>query len=109
MPSGMTTLSILTAKILALLYISAGYAAVTGKLSYEKLAADLERSPALTYLAGFMALVFGAVLTGYHNLSVKDWRVLITLVGWLSLVKSCAKKPANWGKLMIGLGIFFGY
>lgn len=120
----MTTLSILTAKILALLYISAGVAALRGKSSYGKIVDDLERSPALTFVTGFIALVFGAVLTAYHNLWVKDWRVLVTVVGWLSLAKGVLliaspgtiaqfkgwyKDTQAWGTVMIALGLVFGY
>jgi len=117
-------LSILAAKILALTYISAGIGALTGKVTYAKYVEEFERSPALTYVTGFIALVFGAVLVHYHNFWTKDWTVLVTLVGWLSLVKGvlliafpqsissfkgCYKNTRAWGVFMIAFGVLFGY
>lgn len=48
---------------------------------------DLYDNAALTYLTGFIAVTFGLLIIGYHNLWVADWRVLITIIGWLALIK----------------------
>ena len=117
-------LSILIAKILGLTYIAAGVAAISGKIEYPKMVEDFENSPGLTYLAGFVALIFGVILTHHHNLWVKDWRFMITLVGWLSLIKGIVliafpqslshfkgwyKDARIWGIIMIILGAILGY
>ena len=80
-------LSIVVARILALTYLSAGVAALSGRMTYGRLAEDFEKSPALTFVTGFMALVCGALLVSYHNMWTRDWRVLVTAIGWLSLLK----------------------
>lgn len=115
---------ILISKILALTYISAGIGALTGRITYSKLVEDFERSPGLTYLGGFMALVFGVIILHYHNIWVPKWTVLITLVGWLSLIKGIMliafpqyilkvkgwyKDTSAWGVCMIVLGLVFAY
>jgi hypothetical protein len=38
-------------------------------------------------LSGVMAIIFGILLIVTHNVWAMDWRVLITLTGWLGLTK----------------------
>jgi hypothetical protein len=117
-------LSIVIARILALTYLAAGAAAVAGKLRYETMVAEFERSPALTYVSGFFTLVCGVLLVSYHNIWAGDWRVLVTIVGWMSLLKGVMligcpqylkffkgwyKNTRAWGLLMLALGALFGY
>ena len=117
-------LSILVAKILSLTYLSAGVAVLSGKLSFSRIAEDFEKSPALTFISGFVTLIIGMLLVEYHNIWMRNWIVLITLVGWLSLVKGVMliaypryislfkgwyKNTLAWGFLMLALGFLFGY
>ena len=118
-------LSILVAKILAITYIATGISALSGKITYARLAEDFERSPGLTFTTGFFTLVFGMVLVTYHNIWVSDWTVLVTLVGWLSVLKgvvlmtcpqaalklkkSWYKNTRAWGLFMLAFGALFGY
>ena len=38
-------------------------------------------------LSGFMAIIIGFLIIENHNNWVKNWTVLITIVGWAALVK----------------------
>jgi hypothetical protein len=40
---------------------------------------------AVTYLNGMMLFLSGLVILRLHNLWVPDWRVCVTLVGWMCL------------------------
>jgi len=117
-------LSVLIARILALTYISAGIAALSGKIVFADMVKEFEKSPALTYVTGFFTLVLGTILVSYHSLWVTDWRVLITIVGWMSLFKGILlialpgyislfkgwyKNTRPWGALMIAVGLLFAY
>jgi hypothetical protein len=44
-------------------------------------------SPATLYLTGFLALVGSVALVLVHNLWVLDWRIIITVLGWVGVVK----------------------
>lgn len=46
----------------------------------------IEEQPILLYLAGFIALTLGVLVIEFHNLWVWDWRVIITVLGWLLLI-----------------------
>ena len=117
-------LSILVARILALTYIAAGIAALSGKINFNKIVEDFEKSQGLTFLAGFITLIIGMLLVQYHNIWVKNWTVLITIIGWMSLLKGIMliafprfissfkgwyKNTRIWGIFMIVLVILFGY
>jgi len=117
-------LSILTSKMIALIYISAGIAALTGKLDFNKIMEDFEKSPALTFMTGFVTLILGMILVTYHNRWTNDWSVLITVIGWAALFKGLMflafprffsffkgwyKNTRLWGIILIVLGSVFGY
>jgi len=117
-------LSIVVAKILALVYISSGIAALSGKISFNKMVEEYERSQGLTFLSGFVTIVIGVFLVEYHNIWVRNWTVLITVIGWLSLFKGVMliafpqsilmfsrwrRNTFRLGIFMIIFGLVFGY
>ncbi len=80
-------LSKLIAKIASIIYLSASVAAFFGPDHYRKIADDLFSNAGLTYLAGFITVIIGLLIVTYHNRWTKNWTVLITILGWLALVK----------------------
>lgn len=52
---------------------------------------EFERSKLLAIVSGAMALLLGLALVVLHNVWEMNWRVLITLLGWISIVKGCAR------------------
>ncbi len=42
---------------------------------------------ALTCLMGFTTVIIVFLMVNYHNTWVKDWTVLITIMGWRALIK----------------------
>jgi hypothetical protein len=44
-----------------------------------------------TLLSGWIALILGLVTVLLHNAWIADWRVVITIFGWLSLVKGIVR------------------
>lgn len=80
-------LSILIAKIASVVYLSAGLGSIVSANYYRRLADDMFNNAALTYLMGFTAVIIGCLIVNYHNTWVKDWTILITIMGWLALIK----------------------
>ena len=80
-------LSILVAKIFTLYVLAIGVGVLSGKLNMNKVIDDLEKSQGLSLAIGFTLLVMGALLVQYHNIWVKDWTVLITILAWAVLIK----------------------
>ena len=79
-------LSILIAKIIAVLYITSGFALLIGTLDFDRIVEELLASRALVYIAGSVAIMIGVVLVGQHNTWVSDWTIMITLICWSLLI-----------------------
>ncbi|MBU1181402.1 MAG: hypothetical protein ABIJ52_02785 [Pseudomonadota bacterium] len=120
-------LSILIAKISAVIYLSASLCGFSDRDYYRGLADDMYKNAALTYMMGFMAVIIGFLIVHYHNLWGRDWTVLITIIGWLSLIKGFLiiafpkfiqrlSEPFLTGRTLkifpyvtLSLGLLFGY
>lgn len=44
-------------------------------------------TPAAIFFSGLLAILFGLFIVILHNVWVMNWKVLITLIGYLALVK----------------------
>ena len=51
------------------------------------LTGDYRRHPALLMFAGIFTLILGIIMVLFHNLWVRDWRVIITVFSWLTFIK----------------------
>jgi len=52
-----------------------------------KMFRNLEHDPVAVYLSGFMSLFIGYLLVAFHNVWSFDRTVIITIIGWLALLK----------------------
>ena len=117
-------LSILVARIIAVIYIAAGIGVLIGQIDFNKLAAEFSESTALTYSAGSFSIIIGMILIHHHNLWVSDWRILITIISWMFFIGGIVvvvspkslqffskyyKHSPVWGIFMICFGLLFGY
>ena len=50
------------------------------------MAREFLESPPLIYLSGILVMTAGLAIVLYHNVWALDWRVLITLIGWMALI-----------------------
>jgi uncharacterized membrane protein len=80
--------SIFIAQLLGPLYVVVGAALLLRAETFVGILQDFVRSPAVVYLAGFLGLLAGTALALMHNVWVLDWRLVITLIGWLSIVRA---------------------
>jgi uncharacterized membrane protein HdeD (DUF308 family) len=80
-------LSILIAKIASVVYLSAALGAVFSRDHYRRILDDWSQNATLMYFMGFTAVVLGFIMVHYHNNWVMDWTVLVTILGWLALIK----------------------
>ena len=118
-------LSILVAKIIALIYIPLGIAMIAGQLKGKELVTSFEKSPAISLTMGYLGVIMGIFLITYHNVWVMDWPVLITVIGWIAVIESVAflalpkmmfsktkgmsTNEKLWGSIALILGLIFGY
>ena len=118
-------LSIFVAKVFTLYMLAIGVGVLSGKLNISKMIASLEESQGLSLATGFFLLVLGALLVQYHNIWVKDWTVLITILAWGVLIKGILfiaypqallsfkglykNMKSSFGFVFIVIGLVLGY
>jgi len=106
--------SIFIAKLLGPLFFVVGIAIPLRAPAFRDLLREFVRSPALLYLAGFLGLLGGVALVLTHNVWVLDWRLIITLIGWVTIVRAVVTifRPeiimVIGSKICDSQGIFFG-
>jgi len=74
-------------QIISIVYIAVGIGIFINPGFYKKLFEDFIENAAVLYLGGVMALVVGYLILAFHNTWTMDLSVIITIVGWLALIK----------------------
>jgi hypothetical protein len=57
------------------------------KSYFSAVMTDLADSKGLLWVTGLITLIMGMVIVALYNVWTADWRVLVTLLGWLTLIK----------------------
>ncbi len=78
--------SVFLAKLMGPLFLAVGIGVLANAAVYRKLAEEFLRSYALVYVSGLLLMTAGLALILTHNVWVADWRVIITLLGWLAAI-----------------------
>ena len=74
------------AKMIGPLFLVMGIGMLLNGDGYRAMAEEFLKSRALIYIAGLLALLPGLAIVNLHNVWSADWRVIITIFGWLGLV-----------------------
>lgn len=119
--------SILIAKIISLAYLFLGIGLLTSSSFYEKLFQTILKNPPFLLMSSILSLIVGMILLANHNTWEAHWTTLITIVGWLALLKGffllsfpraisflepllkCKKLPLILTPFVLALGLLFGY
>jgi uncharacterized protein YjeT (DUF2065 family) len=119
--------SLLITKILAIFYTATGLGVIFSPKYYSKVFETMLKNNGVIYTIGLSAVVAGFLITSYHNVWVKDWRVVITIIGWIIFIKGVTTlmfpdqiiKIAHsilkekifvlFGALSLALGLVLGY
>jgi uncharacterized protein YacL len=54
---------------------------------YLAMMKEFTATPGFVFMAGMLALVAGLAIVNAHNLWVADWRVIITVLGWVAVIR----------------------
>ena len=93
--------SFIIAQILGPLYVIVAAGLLLNPLAYQRVLEEFFESPALAFLGGVLALTFGLAILAFHHTWNADWTVVVTLIGWLGLIKGSLL--AIWPGAMIRL------
>ena len=76
------TLAVLVGSTLVIVGIS-----LFNKSYFNAVMSDLVDSKGLLWVTGLITFVMGTVIVALYNVWSADWRVLVTLLGWLTVIK----------------------
>jgi hypothetical protein len=86
----MTTAIPLTLKLLVVIGIYelvAGIAGLTGRINWRTMLDEFDRSPALTFITGFIVYVLGAVVILVHCFWTDPLAIIVSAIGCLAAVE----------------------
>ena len=117
--------SFIIAQILGPMYVIVAAGLLLNTPAYQRVFEEIFESPALAYLGGLLALITGLVILALHHAWSADWTLIVTLIGWLALIKGSLlavwpgavirlsrplmAKPARlrtWAVVPLALGLF---
>lgn len=75
------------AQIIGTLFIVVGIGLILNGSYYRQMLAQFLKNDGLYYFSGALAFIIGMAMVLNHNIWTPDWRSLVTVIGWLSLVK----------------------
>ena len=79
--------SIFLAKVIGLFGAISTMAIIICYKSHIAMEENASKNPTTIYLSGFLFLMLGVLLIVSHQIWTCDWRVIITILGWLVLAK----------------------
>jgi len=86
--------SIFLARLLGPLLLVPGIGLLLTPRMFRAMATELIGSVLLIYLFGLIDFTAGLAIVLTHNVWVANWRVLITLIGWLLLIRGAIRTLA---------------
>lgn len=75
------------AKLYGAVFLAMGLGILFNSAYYKKTFEEMLKDKTYIFLGGIMALIIGLVMVLKHNVWESSWVVIITLFGWIGLVK----------------------
>jgi hypothetical protein len=75
---------------------------------YESMIVEALRPGILLYLSGLLSLLAGLAIINLHNTWHMDWRVIITVLGWLMTIGGIIRIVAPQITIAIGSAVYSG-
>src|SRR6478736_1278795 len=78
--------SLFLARLIGPVMLVVGLAVFANQRGFREMAEEFLASRALMFLSGFILMPAGLAVVLTHNVWAADWRVLITILGWLTAI-----------------------
>lgn len=120
-------LSIYLARVFGIYLVVACVAMLINRKHLPRLVQDFSGNLGLTVFSGFIHLLFGLLVVVAHNIWAWDFRSVVTLMGWIGIVKgglrilaptkvsrlgeefAGGKKLVVWGLVWFAVGAYLLY
>lgn len=84
-------LSYLLARIIGIALIVIYTGVLLNRNTYATFWPALTNSPVTFFITGVISLILGLIIIQIHNIWVPDWRVIITIIGWLGFISGALR------------------
>jgi hypothetical protein len=89
--------SVFLARLIGPVMLVVGLAVFLNQRAFRDMAGEFLASPALLFISGLLIMPVGLAIVLTHNVWTADWRVLITLFGWLNIIGGAVRLLApDW-------------
>jgi hypothetical protein len=82
------------ARLIGPLLLTVGASVAYGLFRHHEIYLEMMKSfmanGGLVFVVGMLTLVAGLAIVNAHNLWVADWRVIITVIGWIAILRGIA-------------------
>ena len=79
--------SIFIARILGPYCLIVALGGLLNLKAYQRVIDGFITNAAMVYIGGVLALLFGLLILQYHHIWTLNWRVIITIMGWMGIIK----------------------
>jgi hypothetical protein len=79
------------AKLIGPLFVAIGLGLLLNQSLFRAVGQEFLASHALIYVSGLLTLPAGLAIVLAHNVWAGDWRVIITILGWLGVIGGAAR------------------
>jgi hypothetical protein len=83
--------SILLAKLVGPMLLVLGLFVTFNPARIRRIGREILDSEALIFISGVITLPVGLAIVATHNIWAADWRVLLTLIGWIAILAGLAR------------------
>lgn len=73
------------------LLVAVAFAILVNRKTFDAVMREAGTSLGFIFFAGLLTLVAGLAIVRSHNIWSADWRVLVTVIGWLSVIGGLAR------------------
>ena len=78
--------AVLIARLIGPVFVAIGLGLLLNTSFYEGAVVEAMHSPTLVYLSGIASLLAGVAALNAYRAWTADWRVVVTLLGWLFVI-----------------------
>ena len=100
--------AVLIARLIGPLFVAIGVGVLLNAPFYVGAIAEAVHSPTLVYLSGIASLLAGLAMLNAYRAWTADWRVIVTVLGWLMVIAGIVRIVLPQLTAMIGSTVYSG-
>ena len=98
--------AVFIARIVGPVFVVIGVSILLNQPIYNAIVIESVHSPTLIYFSGLLSLPLGIVMLNVHRAWTSDWRVIITVLGWLLAIGGIVRIGLPQTTAVLGNTIF---